>query len=1227
MAQPFHGGLVAVQSNRIEDLVARLVHEFDRRRAADATTAADLPFIDHLVVVPTRNLETYLTFEIAARRGVAAGIEFLTIERFLERLLPTDADDNPEVRILDQMALTRLVFALLDDESLLEKSDLAPVRDFVIPTDESRPEIVERRKFQLAYRIARLFEEYGYARRQMLRQWQQGESGLDGLDDVSEAHLEIERWQRALWRELFADGTPGAFDDDIPRMTLPDAVFHFERSNDHQLRWPETVHIFAHSYLPRFFRDLFSTRTFVDDRAIALYVMNPSRQYWSHGVAGDRDEDPVFDLLTDESILSGDEYPLALDVWGRAGRDYQRLIDDVAHDRIDAAPLERTPAHTLLQHFQRLILEMETAADLFVDEPVPDDQKSINFWSCASIQRECEAIASEIQELVTTHDDLRFNDIAVVVQPAERTLYQTHLQAAFEQTGPIPCNVIDVEGAEASPLLEAAELLLTLPLGEFRRPELLALLVHPCLIANYPEADDDTWLRWCDELNIFQGADRDDLDDTYLDEDRFTWGQGLRRLVLGAFMSQSESDGPDTLVLDGDDYLPHETNHGDLETVGLLSMVAGELIDEAQRVRNQRQTLGQWMEYFADIVGRHLEPRDRRQRRTRMQFLGALARLGESDPCPDDDIGYRAAYDFAMSAMAEIEDSRGHYLADGVVVSAFRPMRPIPFEVVFVTGLGEGKFPAPDPPDMLDLRRVESKPHDVNPRYRDQYMFLETVISTRSRLYLSWVGRHAITGDPIEPASVVHQFREMLLQMTPHRGQRADEVRQRLDNHIEILSHPLRRWDDIYFPQLLSDDAEAEVIDARGPDAIPPEPESARDDGDEVPERRWPNHHREARYEARVLAVRQRLEHHLPTGYRPSIDELKLALDDGVFARLADLIRWYRPDESPRSDTDSIALRIRDLRNFLQCPLQGAARVLLGIYTEDDEDLLDAEHEPFEGDFLTRLTLLRQSLNSALADGDLSPHSLESAFDQQARTARLAGRLPAGVFYDAERNKCLETLRCYASALTDDNPFDGRLQRIRFGGARRRETVDELRNPLQLTVDVADRTIDVELHGSVDLLDTQPRSTLVVAAGKNAKHKHLVDAGLQQIILQAADIDTDGHTTTITTTGDIETHRIDLETADAARNYLRNLTADLLDRLHDYFLPVEFAADIASGDIDDYTGAAERKKEPSGKSDRPDVSSIYGPVRRWNDAEPLPRSEAEKIVRSRYAPFLDAFTR
>src|SRR5439155_2089744 len=118
--------------------------------------------------------------------------------------------------------------------------------------------------------------------------------------------------------------------------------------------------------------------------------------------------------------------------------------------------------------------------------------------------------------------------------------------------------------------------------------------------------------------------------------------------------------------------------------------------------------------------------------------------------------------ELAGAALGELTLRAGGWLGEGVAVSTLLPMRALPFRAVFVLGLGEGEFPAANRRDALDLRAAGRRPGDVTPAERDRYLFLETLLSARERLVLSYVGRDERTGEELRPSSVVQELLEVL---------------------------------------------------------------------------------------------------------------------------------------------------------------------------------------------------------------------------------------------------------------------------------------------------------------------------------------------------------------------------------------------------------------------------------------------------------------------------------
>ena len=152
------------------------------------------------------------------------------------------------------------------------------------------------------------------------------------------------------------------------------------------------------------------------------------------------------------------------------------------------------------------------------------------------------------------------------------------------------------------------------------------------------------------------------------------------------------------------------------------------------------------------------------------------------------EVGYRIACESLREALEGLTGTRGHYLADGVVVSPLLEMRSLPFRVVFLCGLGEGRFPAVDGPNPLDLTLVGRQAGDVSPRERDKYLFLETLVCARERLYLSYVARMPRRATILPPSTVVHELIRHL-----HQGRTDDPL------DVWVEKQPLRRFNESYF--------------------------------------------------------------------------------------------------------------------------------------------------------------------------------------------------------------------------------------------------------------------------------------------------------------------------------------------------------------------------------------------------------------------------------------------
>ena len=161
--------------------------------------------------------------------------------------------------------------------------------------------------------------------------------------------------------------------------------------------------------------------------------------------------------------------------------------------------------------------------------------------------------------------------------------------------------------------------------------------------------------------------------------------------------------------------------------------------------------------------------------------------------------GFSTIFEFFKQKQQKSLLHRGHYLAEGVTVSSFQPMRPIPFKAVFLLGMGEGLFPTPYHRDTLDLRFIpvrlnpkvqgrirERRLGDVSVTERDRYMFLETLVSTGKHLVMSYVSRNDRTDEEINPSSIIQTL--------------TDELESGyLNKKFSKIEHPLKSYSLEYY--------------------------------------------------------------------------------------------------------------------------------------------------------------------------------------------------------------------------------------------------------------------------------------------------------------------------------------------------------------------------------------------------------------------------------------------
>ncbi|HLV78091.1 MAG TPA: exodeoxyribonuclease V subunit gamma [Marinobacter sp.] len=805
-------GFHAIHANHLEDLRRAVVYICRQNPMP--------PLQNETFLVQSNGIAQWLKLALAEKRtgdgvdgglGIAAGMEFLFPARFIWQAYRAVLPDGevPEQSPFDKHRLVWRFYRLLP-ELVGEDQAFTPLARFLAGSD------TELRTFQLAEKIADLFDQYQVFRADWLAAWEQGRDVvITARGEEQPLHPET-LWQPLLWRRLVADTGPEAdtsrsrvhtrFMEQGQRISAP----------ANPARLPERIVVFGVSSLPR--QALEALYVLSRFSQVVLCVHNPSRFYWAD-IISDRDlltaqrkrgqAHPTLAGIEDPDLLHQHANPL-LAAWGKQGRDYIRLLDEFDNpddyrssfptpgQKIDIFSAHGDPeSPRLLDQLQNDIHNLTPLQEIRAEQRTVDLARdhSLVFHNAHSPQREVEILHDQLLAAFNADPTLRPRDVIVMVP--DINVYASHIQAVFGRYQPgrkrhIPFTISDQGQRHHEPVLIALETLLSLPRSRFGVSEILSLLEVPGVRDRFGMTEDEIPLarQWVAGANIRWGlhsGHRHSLD-LPAELDRNTWQAGLRAMLLGYGMGDDE---------------PWAGVEPYGEVAGLQASLAGQLGEFLYQLETLWQQLQashtppDWHALFSTMLEQffgQVEDQDllllNRFRRQLEQWLDDVLAAGlEHQPMP-----LNIVRDVLLQGLDE-GGLNQRFLAGKVNFATLMPMRAIPFRKVCLLGMNDGDYPRARPPVDFDLMARDYRPGDRSRREDDRYLFLEALLSAREQLYISWVGR-SIKDDSERPASVLvaqlQDHLDSLWQLPGKPGIRTTDALTTL--------HPLQPFSREYFP-------------------------------------------------------------------------------------------------------------------------------------------------------------------------------------------------------------------------------------------------------------------------------------------------------------------------------------------------------------------------------------------------------------------------------------------
>ncbi|MCU4674600.1 exodeoxyribonuclease V subunit gamma [Catenovulum sp. 2E275] len=740
---------IVYPSNRLEDLMILLDKVLETRQGSI--------FEADQILVESQGMQHWINMQLAKTQGIAMNIEFPMPSRFIWNLARAILGEMiPEQSPYSREILSFRIEKILSDNRFIEQTFAKPLNQYWQTANQSQ----QYRRFQLATKLADVFEQYMLYRPEWLELWQQNQMPA-ALQ--TESLTATAQWQQKIWQLLVAE-------QPYHQANLQDLAI--AKLDQHLDKLPEQIYIFGINALPP--KSLAFFEAISEHIPVHLFHLNPSVEFWGdlqtdkHLARAQRAK-KVADWTAQDNIRN----PLLANLGGQGKAFFNSLqqlntyeISGYSDLEIDYKNAEKP---SVLVRLQQDILNLTDAAEQFdPTQQAAEIDDSIVISSSHSALREIQTLHDYLLHQFNCDPNLKPQDIVVMCPAIED--YAPYIQAVFKRPGitldehsiRLPCSIADRKSMDAEPLVNSFIELLNLPDSRFEISKILDYLRLPALQNKFGFSEHEltTIENWLLQAQIHWGLDAGHkavVSELTSSTPTYSWQWGLERLLYGFAW------GNELHIANNQLWLPH--------VEGQDTVLLGRLCHLLERLQFHSKSLltprlpSQWHAYLHELKNTFFAEDDKEQDAF---FIIDAAINALTERCGSKKANFDQTLDlttlrYFLTREFSQPDQKNHFLTGQITFCSMVPMRSIPFKIIAVLGLNDGQYPRQQNPISFDLMAATpTQAGDRSRRGDDRYLFLEALISARNHLYLSYQGRDIRNNEPRQPSLILKELMDYL---------------------------------------------------------------------------------------------------------------------------------------------------------------------------------------------------------------------------------------------------------------------------------------------------------------------------------------------------------------------------------------------------------------------------------------------------------------------------------
>ena len=728
--------------------------------AADLKNISGDAFRPQWVITQTEGMNSWLKTALARELGIASNIRFCKPNDIVSRV--HQLCTYPAKPALDSETSRWYLYTLLGSDSFRQAHP--DIHAYFGSNDIKR--------IALADELADLFDQYQVYRYEHIKSWNQLNTELPEGD-----------WQAWLWREMKGKGNQNWSD----RVEMADEIIKGLQNPEMQELLRKKIgqlHFFGIAVITPYYLRIFHALSSCID--IHFYLINPApEQYW----LDDRSEKQITRLLQKrnltredrELLLQGNDLLLN---WGTIVKETFGLLLD-QDEFINLYDTSLANSHkspqTLLHKIQHDIYHNAISEQRQPLNPKDIEDGSFTINGCYTPLREVEVLYNHLVSLVDkSSTPFPARDILVMVSDIDQ--YAPYIHAIFNNAPyRFPYTIADETITADNNLFTAIRQILLTDPTRFKAEAVLELLESPYIRKRFQISDVDAIREAVRQAGIIFSIEGRVSDGTRV----ISWEHGLKKILYGICMT-GEAPYDDH----GEIVVPLDTEEGAsaLERVKLIHFVQV-LISKIREWETPR-TIAEWAVYLNDLVEDMVFQSGESEDDDYPRFIQLTEQLSALNPDDTEPISFEV-FRHSFLHRLSMEKRSQSFAGAGITFCSLIPMRSIPFRIVAMLGMDFDKFPRKESPLSFSLLTRQRLPGDRNVKDNDKHLFLETLLSAKEQLYISYIAKSAKDASDLPPSSLVDECIDYVA-----RGMGVDTDRLRKD---WITIHPLHGFSRKYF--------------------------------------------------------------------------------------------------------------------------------------------------------------------------------------------------------------------------------------------------------------------------------------------------------------------------------------------------------------------------------------------------------------------------------------------